>query len=329
MANNSFRGSKYVQRGEASREAEFSCSLVELRSLMELRGVEAITRIQESYGDVNGLCLKLRTSSVEGLDGNSEDINRRKEEFGQNLIPPKKPKTFLQLVWEALQDVTLIILEVAAIISLGLSFYSPPNAERQQCGKAAGGVEEDGEAETGWIEGAAILLSVVCVVLVTAFNDWSKEKQFRGLQNRIEQEQKFTVVRGGQVVQIKVSEIVVGDIAQVKYGDLLPADGVLIQGNDLKIDESSLTGESDHVKKSLDKDPMLLSGTHVMEGSGKMVVTAVGVNSQTGIIFTLLGASDEGDSEEKKEKRKKEKKDKKSKLRIHRRSFVLLSQSHM
>ncbi|XP_036068110.1 plasma membrane calcium-transporting ATPase 1 isoform X2 [Oryzias melastigma] len=318
MANNSFRGSKYRDRGEASREAEFSCSLLELRSLMELRGVEAISRIQESYGDVNGLCLKLRTSPVEGLDGNSEDIDRRKEEFGQNLIPPKKPKTFLQLVWEALQDVTLIILEVAAIISLGLSFYSPPDAERQQCGKAAGGVEEEGEAETGWIEGAAILLSVVCVVLVTAFNDWSKEKQFRGLQSRIEQEQKFTVVRGGQVIQIKVSEIVVGDIAQVKYGDLLPADGVLIQGNDLKIDESSLTGESDHVKKSLDKDPMLLSGTHVMEGSGKMVVTAVGVNSQTGIIFTLLGAGDEGDSEEKKEKKKeekksKDKKDKKSK----------------
>ena len=43
-------------------------------------------------------------------------------------------------------------------------------------------------------------------------------------------------------------------------GDLLPADGILIQGNDLKIDESSLTGESDHVRKSLDKDPMLLSG---------------------------------------------------------------------
>lgn len=135
-------------------------------------------------------------------------------------------------------------------------------------------------------------------------------------------------------------------------GDLLPADGILIQGNDLKIDESSLTGESDQVKKSLDKDPMLLSGedrrrllrghcrarlglcrdgdvvapepcvpvswrrwewcasvlshrglpavpgTHVMEGSGRMVVTAVGINSQTGIIFTLLGAG-EGDEEKK------------------------------
>lgn len=83
-------------------------------------------------------------------------------------------------------------------------------------------------------------------------------------------------------------------------GDLLPADGILIQGNDLKIDESSLTGESDHVKKTPDKDPMLLSGTHVMEGSGRMVVTAVGVNSQTGIIFTLLGANEEEDDDKKK-----------------------------
>lgn len=71
-------------------------------------------------------------SPATGLDGNSEDIDRRKQEFGQNLIPPKKPKTFVQLVWEALQDVTLIILEVAAIISLGLSFYRPPDAERQR-----------------------------------------------------------------------------------------------------------------------------------------------------------------------------------------------------
>uniref|UniRef100_A0A4W6FHM2 Calcium-transporting ATPase n=1 Tax=Lates calcarifer TaxID=8187 RepID=A0A4W6FHM2_LATCA len=323
MANNSFRGSKHGRRAEANHDAEFSCTLQELRSLMELRGPDGLTKIQKTYGDVNGLCARLRTSPVDGLDGNSEDISRRKKEFGQNTIPPKKPKTFLQLVWEALQDVTLIILEVAAVISLGLSFYRPPDAERQNCGRAAGGVEEEGEAEAGWIEGAAILLSVVCVVLVTAFNDWSKEKQFRGLQSRIEQEQKFTVVRGGQVIQINVSEIVVGDIAQVKYGDLLPADGVLIQSNDLKIDESSLTGESDHVKKSVQEDPMMLSGTHVMEGSGKMVVTAVGVNSQTGIIFTLLGAGEEAEGEgeeakkekdkKKEERKKKEKKDKKSK----------------
>ncbi|XP_043563843.1 plasma membrane calcium-transporting ATPase 2 isoform X7 [Chiloscyllium plagiosum] len=291
------------QRGESNHAGEFGCSLNELRSLMELRGSEAVQKIQDTYGDVNGFCRRLKTSPTEGLAGNPADLENRRQIFGRNFIPPKKPKTFLQLIWEALQDVTLIILELAAIISLGLSFYQPPGERSEMCGNAAGGVEDEGEAEAGWIEGAAILLSVICVVFVTAFNDWSKEKQFRGLQSRIEQEQKFAVVRGGQVVQIPVSEIVTGDIAQVKYGDLLPADGILIQGNDLKIDESSLTGESDHVRKSADKDPMLLSGTHVMEGSGKMLVTAVGVNSQTGIIFTLLGAG--GEEEEKKDKKGK------------------------
>ncbi|XP_077066918.1 plasma membrane calcium-transporting ATPase 4 isoform X1 [Siphateles boraxobius] len=316
MARNSFRGSKY--RAEANHDGEFGCTLKELRSLMEFRGTDGLQKIQECFGDVQGLCSRLKSSPTEGLSGHSDDIARRKEEFGKNFIPPKKPKTFLQLVWEALQDVTLIILEVAAIISLGLSFYRPPDGEREYCGRAAGGAEDEGEADAGWIEGAAILLSVVCVVLVTAFNDWSKEKQFRGLQSRIEQEQRFTVLRGGQVIQIPVSEIVVGDIAQVKYGDLLPADGVLIQGNDLKIDESSLTGESDHVKKTLEKDPMLLSGTHVMEGSGKMLVIAVGVNSQTGIIFTLLGGGDDDDDdddEEKKEEKERKKREKEEKKR--------------
>ncbi|NP_001399982.1 plasma membrane calcium-transporting ATPase 1 isoform 11 [Homo sapiens] len=243
MANNSvaYSGVKNSLK-EANHDGDFGITLAELRALMELRSTDALRKIQESYGDVYGICTKLKTS---------------------------------------------------------------PN---EVCGEVSVG-EEEGEGETGWIEGAAILLSVVCVVLVTAFNDWSKEKQFRGLQSRIEQEQKFTVIRGGQVIQIPVADITVGDIAQVKYGDLLPADGILIQGNDLKIDESSLTGESDHVKKSLDKDPLLLSGTHVMEGSGRMVVTAVGVNSQTGIIFTLLGAG--GEEEEKKDEKKKEKKNKK------------------
>ncbi|XP_075997572.1 plasma membrane calcium-transporting ATPase 2 isoform X9 [Genypterus blacodes] len=304
MSNSDFYAKN--QRNEENHAAEFGCSVMELRSLMELRGSEAVVKLLEDYMGVEGLCKRLKTSPTEGLAGAPIDLDKRKEIYGKNLIPPKKPKTFLQLVWEALQDVTLIILEVAALISLVLSFYHSPgesDGHSANCGAAASGAEDEGEADAGWIEGAAILLSVVCVVLVTAFNDWSKEKQFRGLQSRIEQEQKFQVVRSSQVIQLPVSDIVVGDIAQIKYGDLLPADGILIQGNDLKIDESSLTGESDHVKKSADKDPMLLSGTHVMEGSGRMVVTAVGVNSQTGIIFTLLGAGTE--EEEKKEKKGK------------------------
>ncbi|XP_035005823.1 plasma membrane calcium-transporting ATPase 2 isoform X3 [Hippoglossus stenolepis] len=305
MANNTADHPPGNSVAEGNHDGDFGMAVTDLRDLMELRSAEAVTKIQDTYGDVQGICRRLKTSPIEGLSGNPVDLEKRHTSFGKNFIPPKKAKSFLSLVWEALQDVTLIILEIAAIISLGLSFYHPPGGDSEACGQVAGGVEDEGESQAGWIEGAAILFSVIIVVLVTAFNDWSKEKQFRGLQSRIEQEQKFTVIRKGQVIQIPVAELVVGDIAQIKYGDLLPADGILIQGNDLKIDESSLTGESDQVRKSLAKDPMLLSGTHVMEGSGRMVVSAVGLNSQTGIIFTLLGAS-EHDEEKKVKKSKKQ-----------------------
>ncbi|XP_068856089.1 LOW QUALITY PROTEIN: plasma membrane calcium-transporting ATPase 3-like, partial [Aphelocoma coerulescens] len=280
----------------------FGLGLPELRALMELRGAEALLRLQRDLGGVPGLCRRLRTSPTDGLSEGPPELERRRRTFGRNWIPPRRPKSFAALVWEALQDVTLVILEVAALVSLGLSFYAPPGAADEACGQASGGAEDEGEAEAGWIEGAAILLSVACVVLVTASNDWSKERQFRGLQSRLEREQRVAVLRGGHLAQVPVADLVVGDVVQVKYGDLLPADGVLIQGNDLKIDESALTGESDHVRKSLDKDPLLLSGTHVMEGSGRMVVTAVGVNSQSGIIFALLGAA--GDDEDDRRDRK-------------------------
>lgn len=75
--------------------------------------------------------LSLLPQPLPGLSDNAADLEKRRQIYGQNFIPPKKPKTFLQLVWEALQDVTLIILEIAAIISLGLSFYAPPGEESE------------------------------------------------------------------------------------------------------------------------------------------------------------------------------------------------------
>ncbi|XP_018332263.1 plasma membrane calcium-transporting ATPase 2 isoform X2 [Agrilus planipennis] len=279
------------------RPAQYGISLKQMRDLMEHRGREGVNKIKD-LGGIQELCKKLYTSPNEGLSGSQADLDHRREVFGSNSIPPKPPKTFLQLVWEALQDITLIILEVAAIVSLALSFYHPAAEEDESI------PFDDDETSHGWIEGLAILISVIVVVLVTAFNDYTKERQFRGLQSRIEGEHKFAVIRHAEVIQIPVSEIVVGDICQIKYGDLLPADGILIQSNDLKVDESSLTGESDHVKKGESFDPMVLSGTHVMEGSGKMLVTAVGVNSQAGIIFTLLGAAvDQQEAEIKKMKK--------------------------
>ncbi|KRY32626.1 Plasma membrane calcium-transporting ATPase 3, partial [Trichinella spiralis] len=278
-----------------SGKAAYECTVEELRLLMDYRGTEARDKIVQDYGDMKELCRRLKTSPTHGLSDPS-DIERRRQIFGANYIPPQKPKAFFQLVWEALQDITLIILVAAAIISLGLSFYSPPHDSE------FGG--DDSEQQASWIEGLAILVSVVVVVLVTAGNDYTKERQFRGLQQKIEHEHKFSVIRNGEQTQIFVTDLVVGDICMVKYGDLIPTDGIIIQSNDLKVDESSLTGESDFIKKSVDTDPFLLSGTHVMEGSGKVVVTAVGLNSQTGIIMTLLGAAKSVEEEEMKKRKK-------------------------
>ena len=69
---------------------------------------------------------------------------------------------------------------------------------------------EEEEDEHGWIEGCAILIAVIIVVFVTAFNDWSKEKQFRGLQDRIEGEQTFNVIRGGTAQQVLKKKILTG-----------------------------------------------------------------------------------------------------------------------
>ncbi|XP_053168884.1 plasma membrane calcium-transporting ATPase 1-like isoform X1 [Hemicordylus capensis] len=287
---------------------DLTITLSELRNLMELRKTDAVKKIQANYGDINQLCKRLKTSPTDGIYGIPSELDTRRTVFGKNYIPPKKPQTFLELVWDALQDPTLCFLIIAALISLGLSFYNPPGGSAAAC-HATDMEEEDEEEEMDWIEGCAILLSVLCVVLVTAFNDWSKEKQFQGLQRRIESEQKFTVIRKGEVIQVPITDLVVGDVAQIKYGDLIPADGLLLQGHDLKVDESSLTGESDHVKKSLTADPMLLSGTHVMEGSGKMVITAVGINSQAGIILSLLGVGETSEKTKDKDNKAKKTKD--------------------
>ncbi|CAF0924356.1 unnamed protein product [Adineta ricciae] len=276
---------------EAGRE--FGIKLKQLETLMQTRGHDGIKELNEAYGGLSGLGQRLKSNLITGLSEDESDLSLRVAAFGRNEIPPKPPKTFFRLMFEALQDTTLVILIICAIISFCLSFYHPG-------GETFEAEVRPKEANVEWIEGAAIIVAVIVVVLVTAFNDWTKERQFRGLQSKIELDQKFNVVRNSVVKQIPIKEIVVGDICQVKYGDLLPADGVVVQSNDLKVDESSLTGESDLIKKHESKDPFLLSGTHIMEGSGKMLVLAVGEHSQTGMIFKLLGATKDKDDEEKK-----------------------------
>ena len=74
------------------------------------------------------------------------------------------------------------------------------------------------------------------------------------------EDQTISVIRDGQINNLPVKDILVGDICQIFYGHIVPADGIVVESNDLKIDESSLTGETDLIKKSVDR-PMLFSGS--------------------------------------------------------------------
>ncbi|KAK0399874.1 hypothetical protein QR680_003254 [Steinernema hermaphroditum] len=301
--------------GGGLKAKSFGVELQQLCKLMESRGTDAAAKLSAEHDGIEGLCQKLKVDPVKGLRNDPSELNVRKTKYGTNTIPSTKSKSFIRLVFDACRDPTLIILVIAGLVSLILSLAEPGqqssnhvpanhtvssmiedmmNITAMVVNSTTNGEVDDSNHDNAWIEGVAILLCVVVVVLVTAANDYSKERQFRSLKAKIETGQKFSVVRDGKTFDVPVSELVVGDVIRVKYGDLIPADGFVIQSDDLKIDESSLTGETDHIKKSVDEDPVLLSGTYAMEGRGKMLVTAVGVNSQTGIIMTLLTGKDKG-----------------------------------
>ena len=150
------------------------------------------------------------------------------------------------------------------------------------------GILTEGLAE-GWLEGASILIAVVIIVTVTSGNNYIKEQQFQKL-NAIATAKDIHVYRGGDLIKMSVYDLLVGDVVQISTGEIFSVDGILIEGNDISVDESSLTGETNEIKKkvpvSYDKkegaSPFLISSSKLMSGTGLMVVAAVGRNSYYG-----------------------------------------------
>ncbi|GME27233.1 ATPase P-type K/Mg/Cd/Cu/Zn/Na/Ca/Na/H-transporter [Neofusicoccum parvum] len=191
----------------------------------------------------------------------------------------------------AYNDKVLILLTIAAVISLALGLY-----------ETFGQKHEDGEPKVEWVEGVAIMVAIAIVVVVGAVNDWQKERQFVKL-NKKKSDRLVKVIRSGKTREISVYDVLVGDIMLLEPGDMVPVDGIFIEGHNIKCDESSATGESDLLKKtpaddaykameaghSLNKvDPFILSGAKVSEGVGSFVVTATGIHSSYGKTMMAL-----------------------------------------
>ena len=130
-----------------ANENGFHVNVMQLSRLMDHRGQDAIFNLNKHFGDVYGLCNALDTSSNGGLIETQKNLKQRRAAFGSNIFPLKKSKTFFRLIWEALKDVKLIILEVAAIISFALGFHNPLVNEDFQDFE----VELENNSETEWI----------------------------------------------------------------------------------------------------------------------------------------------------------------------------------
>ncbi|KAK7255053.1 hypothetical protein RIF29_28455 [Crotalaria pallida] len=242
---------------------DYGVGLEQLTSMSKDQNVSAL----QQYGGVKGLSNLLKSNPEKGISGDDADLSKRKNAFGTNTYPRKKGRSFWRFLWEAWQDLTLIILIVAAVVSLVL------------------GIKTEG-LEEGWYDGGSIAFAVILVIVVTAVSDYRQSLQFKNL-NAEKQNIQLEVHRGGRTIKISIFDIVVGDVIPLKIGDQVPADGVLITGHSLAIDESSMTGESKIVHKD-HKSPFLMSGCKVADGVGVMLVTSVGINTEWGLLMASI-----------------------------------------
>ncbi|VFQ77402.1 unnamed protein product [Cuscuta campestris] len=237
---------------------------------------------------VKGVAGKLKTDIEKGIVGNEGDLLKRSSEFGSNTYPQKKGRSFWRFLWEASGDTTLIILMVAAAASLALGIKTEICTSkiyiRHCCTSQAFSDLASSYCRSHAQHHAALV--DMRFDEEEAVSDYKQSLQFQSL-NDVKQNIQLEVIRGGRRIPISIFEIVVGDIVPLKIGDQVPADGLVLNGHSLGIDESSMTGESKIVHKD-SKAPFLMSGCKVADGYGTMLVLSVGVHTEWGLLMASI-----------------------------------------
>lgn len=209
----------------------------------------------------------LTESQLEGV------VNRN----GYNVLSKKKRKSFFGKLTECLKEPMLIILIFSFIIALGTGL---------------GGYLKTGQGD--FTECIGIFLAIILSVSITLFMEGSSEKAFLEL-NKIYDNVTVKVIRNGQIIVVNRKYVTVGDLLIIENGDKIVADGRLTESEGLSVDESALTGESHSIEKDAnvtlneatplaERKNYLYSGTFVSSGNGKMIVTAIGDDTEMGKI---------------------------------------------
>ncbi|KAL2329306.1 hypothetical protein Fmac_022733 [Flemingia macrophylla] len=250
------------------REAGFKIDPEGLANIIRSHDIDCLAHHEGVEGVARDVLVSLE------LGVSSLDVELRQKIYGLNRHAEKTPRSFWMFVWDAMQDLTLIILMVCALVSVGV------------------GILTEGWPK-GMYDGVGIILCIMLVVFVTSISDYKQSLQFKDLDKE-KKNISIQVTRDGRRQKVSIHDIVVGDIVHLSIGDIVPADGLLISGFGLLIDESSLSGESEPVNVD-QKKPYLLSGTTVQDGSAKMLVISVGMRTEWGRLMDTL--SEGGDDE--------------------------------
>ena len=231
-------------------------------------------------GGIDQLLSELHTDKTYGISS----AEGREQHFGTNKVFRKPPPRFCDFVKEALADKMIIILICCSIFEIGISLFY---------------IFGEGEKDNmDWVDGSSIVVAILVVVSVGSITNYKKEMKFHDLNDLQNGTTTYNIIRNSIPKKIIADDILVGDLIKINYGEILPADMLLVEGNGIKIDESSLTGESNAVSKKPfekckeeleagSKNPssmILLSGTNVIEGAGSAIAIAIGPHSQKGII---------------------------------------------
>ena len=203
-----------------------------------------------------------------------EEVKRSREACGWNELTEGKKKSILQIFGEQYKDFLVLILIASAVIS---------------------GILGD-------VESAAVIMIVITMNAVLGTVQTVKAEQSLQSLKKLSGPQA-KVLRDDAVVLLPARELVVGDVILLEAGDMIPADGRLIENASLKVDESALTGESLAVEKSIDpileeaalgdRSNMMFSGSFVTYGHGRVVVTDIGMQTEVGKIAGLLKTTSE------------------------------------
>lgn len=217
---------------------------------------------------------KLNTNRKTGLK--VEEVNARKQKYGKNKLEDKPKETLLVKFIKQFNDFMIIILIAASVISASISYM---------------------QGENDYIDSIIIIAIVILNAIMGVVQEAKAEKSIEALKEMTPPKAK--VLRETMVKEINAEELVPGDIVILEAGNYVPADCRLVESHNLKIEESSLTGETEPVLKDADmickKDislgdqlNMVFMASIVVNGSGKAVVTETGMNTKVGKIANMM-----------------------------------------